>query len=82
MIARAYAVFGRSNENLFYKLMNTQSENNDRQEGQPRTFDIITPAPPQVVDPSVPPGSGQYETYYKGEAVVKGSARKSNKLRR
>ncbi|MEJ1239512.1 hypothetical protein WBG78_15350 [Chryseolinea sp. T2] len=28
---------------------------------------IVTPAPPQVIDPSRPPGSGRHETYRKDD---------------
>lgn len=34
---------------------------------QKKTGEVQTPPPPQVLDPSVPPGQGQHETYDRGD---------------
>jgi hypothetical protein len=55
--------------------MNSQEKKNQgnypskQEQTQTPQVQIQTPAPPQVLDPSVPPGEGAYETYGKSETL-------------
>ncbi|HTF20993.1 MAG TPA: hypothetical protein VK658_23120 [Chryseolinea sp.] len=46
-----------------------------RETSPTRQEQIQTPPPPQVIDPSKPPGQGAHETYRKGEAEEKKARR-------
>jgi hypothetical protein len=59
-----------------------KDQKKDQKQETKQQTQIQTPPPPQVIDPSRPPGQGAHETYQQGEEQKKNEEKKEKDVKK